>query len=228
MVQDTELATLTSSGWDTSSAPVASQPNVYQSTSDPTVNSDTTIGVRIGDVWINTATGNEFRCISAADGAAIWRHVPRIWQSSVAVTITADSTDEVIAATVSLPANVMGANGRLTVEQLWTHVGASANDKTMRVRLGGISGTAHCAVVNTTSAAWKDIRHIANRNATNSQMSQLAAAAGANTLGGAPTTGAIDTTAATTLVITGQKEVGSESLVLESYRVTLTRPDIGP
>lgn len=203
------------------------QSNVWQGVVDPAVTNDLDLGVRVGDVWINTATGNVFDAISVAAGAAIWRFRSRVWQSAVAVTITADSTDEVIAATVSLAANAMGGNGRLTVEQLWTHT-SSGNNKTMRVRLGGIGGTAHCAVVNTAAAAWKDERHISNVNATNAQKSQLASAAGANTLGGSPTTGTLDTTAATTLVITGQKATGSETLTLESYRVTLTRPDIGP
>lgn len=196
------------------------------STSDPTVTSDTAAGFRVGDVWVNTATGNIWTCYDATAGAAKWRHNQRILaQSAVAVTAPPNDTNENILATITIPAGAMGANGSLQINKLYTHT-SSGNNKTLRARLGGIGGTAFCAVVNTNSAAWKDERTISNVNAENSQKSMIASGAGANTLGGSPTTGAIDTSAATTLVLTAQKATGSETVILEYYRVELMRPDI--
>jgi hypothetical protein len=68
---------------------------------------------------------------------------------------------------------------------------------------------------------------IANRNATNSQWgSQIAAnetGGGLGQLGGgnAFATGTIDTSVATTLVITGQKGSSGDTLTLEAYIVKL-------
>jgi hypothetical protein len=227
-VQDIELGTLTASGWDTSSAPVASQPNVYQAVTDPTVNSDTTIGVRIGDVWINTATGMEFRCISNADGASIWRPRSRYWMSGVAVTLAAD-TAENIAATITLPAGIMGL-GALRIEVKWTAT-ASANAKTCRARLGGIGGTENrLQAFGASDITQRAISTIQNRATVSSQVGVIngAGTGGIGVSTGAHVTSTINTGAATTLVITGQKATGSETLTLESYLVELLRPDIGP
>ena len=60
----------------------------------------------------------------------------------------------------------------------------------------------------------------ANRNAQNSQFSNPSGTqVGASTAAGVP--GSIDTSAETTLVITGQKATGSETLTLASYLVEL-------
>jgi hypothetical protein len=139
-------------------------------------------------------------------------------QSSVAVSHTGN-TDETALATVTIPAGAMGANGRIRVEALWSYPN-SANNKTCRVRFGGLAGTAIHSAVNTASLAYKAMTEGGNRNAANSQVwppSTLNVGAS----GGAPVTGAIDTAAAVSLVITGQLASAAETIVLESYLVEL-------
>jgi hypothetical protein len=143
--------------------------------------------------------------------------------SAVAVSGAAD-TNENILATINVPAGAMGLNGILCVEWIMSHTN-SANNKTLRVRLGGISGTVFATFVNTTSGGHRDNRQIANRGAANSQ----ACWSNGNTpfpgaVTNALTTGAIDTSVAQTLVITGQKATAGETLTLESYLVELILP----
>jgi hypothetical protein len=141
-------------------------------------------------------------------------------QSSGAVSCPADTTEDVLA-TITIPANAMGPNGRLRITTLWSNTN-SGNTKSMRARLGGASGTLYMNVGVTASAALMDIRQISNRNAANSQVgSSTGTTGGLGVSGVAPITSAIDTTADTTLVLTGQKATSGETLTLESYLVEL-------
>lgn len=144
--------------------------------------------------------------------------------SAVAVSGPAD-TNENILATINIPAGAMGLNGILRITTVWS-ITNSANNKTLRIRLGGIGGTAHFALVTTTSAMHFDTRMIANRNAANSQVSFHSASL-PPTSNGAAIAGSIDTSVAQTLVITGQKASAGETITLESYLVELLRPDLG-
>lgn len=154
------------------------------------------------------------------------RYQPRILgASAVAATAPAD-TNENILATISLPAGVMGINGVLRIWSRWT-VTASANAKTLRIRLGGIGGTAHfLQAFGATDVTQRDCTEIANRGSASSQIGRVNAAGsggfGAST--GAFTTSSIDTTVATTLVLTGVKASAGETLTLESYLVELLLP----
>lgn len=46
--------------------------NNYTATTDPTVNDDSGDGYSAGSLWVNTTSGDSFRCTSAAVGAAVW------------------------------------------------------------------------------------------------------------------------------------------------------------
>lgn len=139
-------------------------------------------------------------------------------RSGAAVSGAAD-TNENILATITIPAGLLGANGMIRVKTMWSFTN-SANTKAMRVRFGGISGTAFMAATGfTTQVGLQSETIIMNRGATNSQV------------GGTPTittdagtlfvttkaTATADTTAATTVVITGQKATGAETLTLEAW-----------
>lgn len=143
--------------------------------------------------------------------------------SAVAVSGAAD-TNENILATITIPAGAMGLNGILRVEALWT-VTNSANNKTLRIRYSGASGTQYIGNVVTTVATARALVSIANRGVTNSQ---VAMANSFNTMWGsttnAVTTSAVDTTVATTIVITGQKASAAETITLEQYVVELILP----
>lgn len=138
-------------------------------------------------------------------------------QSGAAASVTGTASETVLA-TITIPANSLGPNGAIRVRTSWS-VTNSGNGKTLRVKLGGIGGTAFLATYNTTITSYSDVRVITNRNATNSQIgsapinSQFAGSASA-----LPTS-AVDTTASTTLVITGELANTGETITLESYTV---------
>ncbi len=73
------------------------------------------------------------------------------------------------------------------------------------------------AVVLTANDTARLITQISNRNATNSQVGHVAATGGLGGATGGIVTAAVDTTAATTIVITGQKATLGETLTLEQY-----------
>lgn len=140
--------------------------------------------------------------------------------SAVAVTAPAD-TNENILATIHIPAGVIGANGEVSYEVSYNCTN-SANNKIVRARLGGIGGTILKTQTTTTQASSGFLGGFGNRNSQSSQVGDSANAVA--TIGGSSSnlvTSAVNTSVATTIVITGQKAVAGESLVLESYSFKL-------
>jgi hypothetical protein len=141
-------------------------------------------------------------------------------QSAVAVPVPADITEDTLA-TITVPANAMGANGVLRITTHW-NITNNANVKTPRIRFSGGAGTIYSTA---TFASQSDaiIRgNIANRGTTNSQVGLLETifSSGGSAVNGR-TVSAVDTTVSTTIVITGQKAVAGDTLTLESYLVEL-------
>lgn len=145
-------------------------------------------------------------------------------QSAVQVSHTGNS-NEVALATVSLGAGIMGTSGILLIEPCWTHT-VSINNKTLRVRVGGIAGTIIFSKVNgATIAASAPLIVLANRNAQNSQIVPYSPAGQYySENASAPATHAIDMALAQDLVITGQLASSGETVRLESYQVSLLKP----
>lgn len=197
------------------------------STSDPTTAADSAAGYRIGDTWVNTATGNIWTAYDVTAGAAKWRHQPRILAQSAAASSHTGNTNETALATITIGANVLGANGRVELDAMFAGT-SSANNKTARFRYNGIGGTSYGTYAVTTLNAWRMSGVLANRNATNSQVGRAAGAdnAGWSAVAGAAAATAADTTAATSLVISGQLASGGETITLEWYRALLTLPDV--
>ena len=142
--------------------------------------------------------------------------------SAAAVSGAAD-TNENILATITVPANSMGANGMVRIWTLWT-VNNDASAKTVRVRFGGIGGTAYFSASIANQVTTHLITLISNRNATNSQVGSPGLAAGFGVSTSATITSAIDTTAETTIVLTAQKADGTDTMTLERYLVELIVP----
>lgn len=137
-------------------------------------------------------------------------------QSAVAVPITG-TTNETAGATCNIPAGAMGPNGRLRITAIYTAT-SSANNKTVRARFSGAGGSSYGAAVFTTQSGTYYLGvEIANRNATNSQVGQQ----GGSALTGTITTSAVDTTAATSVVLTCQLALSTETCTLESYSIVL-------
>ena len=51
---------------------IGASPRHNATNANPTVNDDVTMGYGTRSTWYNTATKRHFRCLSAADGAAVW------------------------------------------------------------------------------------------------------------------------------------------------------------
>lgn len=137
-------------------------------------------------------------------------------KSGAAVSLPVDTTEDTVA-TITIPANSMGANGRIRVTTYWTETN-NANSKTTRIKFGG---TNFASIASANLAQRGTLATISNRNATNSQW-------GVGTFTGVGSyndqgyiTAAIDTTSAVTMLITGQKATAGDTLTLESYLVEL-------
>lgn len=140
------------------------------------------------------------------------------------LTVTAASVTEEDLASIPIPAGLMGANGMLEVTHFWEATN-NANVKTMRVKLGGTAFFANATALGSSSIFLPAPTRIWNRNNQAAQMA-FAAANGNTTIatGTTKTTGTVDTSAATTLAISGQKATGSDTLTLLGYSVRLVRP----
>lgn len=144
-----------------------------------------------------------------------------VGKSGTAVSCTADTNEDTLA-TITIPANAIGANGVIRFEFNVVSTN-NANVKTIRIRFSGGAGTVVASVAVTSTAASSFWGNMANANATNSQLW--------NTNGTSPTpslligannaVSAIDTTAQTTIVITGQKASAGDALTLNNFLFVL-------
>ncbi len=144
-----------------------------------------------------------------------------IGQSAVAASVGAVTTEATLA-TITVPANALGANGFIEIITFWTYTN-SANNKTKRIRWGGASGDIMRSLVSTTTITNIINGGWGNRNATNSQVGFISQT---NSNGWSSSTSALmtsakDTTLSQDIVITGQKASSGETLTLEGYIVKL-------
>lgn len=137
-------------------------------------------------------------------------------QSAVAQSVTGTTTETTLA-TITVPANAMGANGRIEITTMWSYTN-SANNKTLKVKFGG---TTLQNITATTTASLQVAMMIANRNAANSQVASPNSSTGSGATTNAVQTAAIDTTAAVTILLTAQLANTGETITLEAYSVKL-------
>ena len=135
--------------------------------------------------------------------------------SAVPLSHTGD-TSQTTLATVSVPANFLGANGLIIIIPLWS-VTNNANTKTLRVKFGAtefLNATPLASV-----ATHQSIIVIRNRGATNSQVGAQANFAGIGSSTAGVVTAAIDTTAAVDITLTVQLGTGTDTATLEGYLI---------
>lgn len=135
-----------------------------------------------------------------------------IASSGVAASVTGTLTETQLA-TITIPANLLGLNGSLRVTTTWGAT-ASGNAKTYKVRYSGSGGQGFLSASVTTTPANTFVTIIQNKNATNSQGGASVGAPQSSTL-----TGSVDTTAATTVYISGTLANTGETITLISYTV---------
>ena len=138
----------------------------------------------------------------------------KVFSLSAPVSLTG-STSVVTLATITIPAGLLGANGKLKIYPLWATTN-NANVKTLRANIGGVLCTTMTSQSVPNNSGLVIIRNI-NNEAAQKCSSGLVAGIGSST--GSIASPTVDTSAATTITITGQLAVGTDTLTLEDLFV---------
>lgn len=137
--------------------------------------------------------------------------------SGTPATVTG-TTAETTLATVTIPAGVLGANGRVIVSALWS-LSSSINLRTPRVRFGGSVFAA--AAVSTLAAAVRVGAEIQNAGSAGAQVAFAAGAALLEVSTDSNVVGSVDTSVDQVLVLSGQVALAAEFVRLEAYTVEI-------
>jgi len=155
-----------------------------------------------------------------SDSFPTWRTLSHIGTSTANHTGT---TAETALRTIAIPAGYIGANGILRVWSLWD-VANSGNNKTLRIRLGGLAGTAFMTTVLTTADIHADLRMIFNRaNAALQIGPPLTLAGGLGSLDSTIATGSVNTAVAVDLVFSAELANSGDTARLNAYSVEVLR-----
>ena len=138
----------------------------------------------------------------------------KIFSLSAPVSLTG-STSAVTLATITIPAGLLGANGKLKIYPLWSTTN-NANVKTLRAVLSGITCTTMTSQSVPNNSGLLIIRNI---NSESAQKCSSGLVAGIGASSGSIASPTVDTSAATTITITGQLAVGTDTLTLEDLFV---------
>ena len=173
--------------------------------------------------WANkpsVAPSGQIICVTnVGENGSLWRgngtkwvrlNPIKIFSLSAPVVLTG-STSAVTLATITIPAGLMGANGKLKIYPLWATTN-NANVKTLRVVFGGSTCTTMTSQSVPNNSGLLIIRNI-NSESVQKCSSGLVAGIGAST--GSIASPTVDTSVATTITITGQLAVGTDTLTLE-------------
>jgi hypothetical protein len=138
--------------------------------------------------------------------------------------VSTSNTAETLLASVTIPAGIMGANGRIEIITSWNWTN-NADNKTVKIKFGTVVGgfagaTEFSGFVLTVNTNIQSLTNIYNNNATNLQIGGTGTGGNAYVVnsGTAPTS-AIDTTQNTMIYFTGQLTLGTDVLTLQSYSV---------
>ena len=138
----------------------------------------------------------------------------KFYSLSAPVSLTG-STGVVTLATITIPAGLIGANGKLKIYPLWSTTN-NANIKTLRVLLGGSTCTTMTSFSVPNNSGLLIIRNI---NSESAQKCSSGLVAGIGSSAGSIASPTVDTSAATTIAITGQLAVGTDAMTLEDLFV---------
>jgi len=172
---------------------------------------------------VPVASGGTGATTSQAAMAAL-KGVYVLSTSAVPSTTLTGSTSETVLATIPVPANAMGANGRLEIEAVWGFSsGGAPGTRTVRHRLGGNS--IHTQVCSNSTQTYSLEAGIFNRNSASSQVCRNTATAGGwGSSSSAVQTFTIDTTTSQNITLTCQLADVGDSAILHSYCVKLIVP----
>ena len=136
---------------------------------------------------------------------------------TAAVALTG-TTVETTLVTLTIPAGLIGSSGKVKLYPLWS-VTNNANNKTVRIKLGGSTGY---FLQSSGYAQLSNLVIFRNFNSESVQKVSSGLPAGLGSTSGAFTSLTIDTSAATTIEVTGQLTNSGDTLTLESLFVELT------
>lgn len=128
-----------------------------------------------------------------------------------------NTTTETTLATIVLPGNTMSKKGHLRIDLVMNCAGGSGN-KTTRVKFG--SSTVQ-SITSTTSLNQHSLVVIRNANSKAAQIVQGSATQGYNNSASSVQSLTADTALPVTILITGQKATGTDTLTLAAYSITL-------
>jgi hypothetical protein len=134
----------------------------------------------------------------------------KIFSLSAPVSLTG-STSVVTLATITIPAGLIGANGKLKIYPLWATTN-NANVKTLRATFGGAICTTMASQSVPNNSGLLIIR---NTNSESAQKCSSGLVGGIGPSFGSIASPTVDTSAATNITITGQLAVGTDTLTLE-------------
>ena len=177
--------------------------------------------------WANkpsVAPSGQIICITdVGENGSLWRgngtkwvrlNPIKIFSLSAPVVLTV-TTLAVNLATITIPAGLLGANGKLKIYPLWATTN-NANIKTLRAVFSGSVCTTMTSQSVPNNSGLVIIR---NTNSESAQKCSSGLVAGIGSSFGSIASITVDTTAATTITITGQLAVGTDTLTLEDLFV---------
>lgn len=142
---------------------------------------------------------------------------PCFYLSYPNTTLPGDANENT-AITIPVPGGMLGPNGAIDVEAVFTHTN-NANAKTLRVKFGG---TTYQVYNMASGAATRVYATVYNSGSVSAQegSNQLGFGITTNTL----VTGAADTSQTQNLLLTVQKGTAGDAVVLKWVRIRITRP----
>jgi len=177
--------------------------------------------------WANkpsVAPNGQIICVTdVGENGSLWRgngtkwvrlNPIKIFSLSAPVVLTG-TTSATTLATITIPAGLIGANGKLKIYPLWATTN-NANQKTLRAIFGVSTCTTMVSQSVPNNSGLLIIRNI-NSESVQKCSSGLVAGIGSST--GSIASPTVDTSAAKTITITGQLAVGTDTLTLEDLFV---------
>ncbi len=176
-----------------------------------------------GNIELGNATDTTLSRVSAGTLAVEGRLIPYVFaQTGTAVSVGAVTTEAALA-TITIPGGAIGPNGWVEIYTSFSFTG-STNTKALRVRAGGISGSAFFDITLNvaTQLNYARLTQIINNNSQSSQKGfSVTGGAGTGLGSAALPTASVNTASNWDLVITGQKGLAGDTLTLESYKVVI-------
>lgn len=179
--------------------------------------------------WANkpsVAPSGQIICITdIGENGSLWRgngtkwvrlHSIKFYDLPAAVSLTGTTTETTLA-TVTIPAGLLGSNGKIIVYPLWTMTN-SAGQKNFKLKLGGQP----CYQVGlTTSAHSASLLLVRNFNSVSAQKTSSGLSAGLGVTTATISNTTVNTAIAQDLTITGQLANGTDTMTLEGFFVEI-------